>query len=52
VVRSGAAKQVCDYFGGALVTAGGELLQPFGVLILDADIIVSLALGLPTCAST
>jgi hypothetical protein len=34
---SGAAEQICDYFGGPLVTACGELLQPLGVLILDAD---------------
>ena len=34
---SGAAKQVCDYFGGPLVAALGELLQPFSILVLDAD---------------
>jgi len=35
--KSGAAKQVCDYFGRPLVTTRGELLQPLGVLVLDTD---------------
>ncbi len=51
-VGSGAAKQVCDYFGRALVAARGELLQPLGILILDADDDCQLASGLPTWASS
>jgi hypothetical protein len=35
--KSGAAKQVCDYFGRPLVTTPCELLQPLGVLVLDTD---------------
>ena len=35
--KSGAAKQVCDYFARPLVTTRCELLQPLGVLVLDTD---------------
>jgi hypothetical protein len=42
----GAAKEVRHYFGGALVTAGGELLQPLGVLVLDAEDDCQLGVGI------
>src|ERR1700683_1643273 len=45
---SGAAEQVCDHFARSLVAARGELLQPLGVLILDADDDCQFGVGIAT----
>jgi hypothetical protein len=45
--KSGAAKQVCDYFGRPLVTTRCELLQPLGIVVLDTDDDRQLGVGVP-----